>query len=150
MKRLRSFLLFFILFLGFFYYYTSQNPHNHAGAKNHMNHSYVEIPQGYEVPDVNISVTQEQSGTWLLKVQPNHFTFAPEKVGQKEPSYNEGHAHLYVNGEKINRLYGQYYNLGSLKEGQNEIKVTLHSNNHGALVYKGKPIQNSTIVDVTS
>ncbi|CAM3665621.1 hypothetical protein GCM10009865_03410 [Aeromicrobium ponti] len=151
MERLRSFLFFFVLFLGFFFYFTSQNPHNHADAtKNHMDHGDVGIPQGYEVPDVNIIVTEDRSGTWLLKVQLDHFTFAPENAGLNEQSYNEGHAHLYINGEKINRLYGEYYHLGSLKEGKNEIKVTLHSNNHGDLVYKGKPIQSSMIVEVSA
>jgi hypothetical protein len=150
MKRFRSFLIFFIPFIAFFFYFTNQNEHNHSTAnasKNHSDHGYVEIPAGYHVPAVSMSVTQDQSGTWLLKVETNHFAFAPEKVGMKSPSYNEGHAHLYIDGKKINRLYGEYYNLGTLPKGKNEIKVTLHSNNHGALVYKGKPIQSSIVVD---
>ena len=150
MKRLRSFLVFFIPFVVFFFYFTSNNEHNPSSAnasKNHMGHGFVEIPEGYEIPSVDVSVTQDSSGTWLLKVEAEHFMFAPEKVGLKSPSYNEGHAHLYINGEKINRLYGEYYNLGSLKKGKNEIKITLNSNNHGELVYKGKAIQSTVIVE---
>jgi hypothetical protein len=150
MKRFRSFLIFFIPFIAFFFYFTNQNEHNHSTANasnNHTDHGYVEIPEGYYVPAVNMSVTQDQSGTWLLKVETIHFDFAPEKAGMKSPSYNEGHAHLYINGKKINRLYGEYYNLGTLPKGKNVIKVTLNSNNHGALVYKGKPIQSSIVVD---
>jgi hypothetical protein len=150
MKRFRSFLIFFIPFIAFFFYFTNQNEHNHSTAnasKNHTDHDYVEIPEGYHVPAVNMSVTQDQSGTWLLKVEANHFAFAPEKAGMKSPSYNEGHAHVYINGIKINRLYGEYYNLGTLPKGKNEIIVTLNSNNHGVLVYKGQPIQSSIVVD---
>lgn len=153
MERIKSFLTFFIPFLIFFFYFTNQNTHNHSSANStndHMAHDFVEIPDGYEVPSVDIIVTQDLSDTWLLKVETDHFTFAPEKVGLKVPSYNEGHAHIYINGKKVNRLYGEYYNLGSLKKGKNEIKVTLHSNNHGALVYKGKAIQASKIVDVSN
>lgn len=62
-------------------------------------------------------------------------------------STNDHMAHDFV---EIPDGYGEYYNLGSLKKGKNEIKVTLHSNNHGALVYKGKAIQASKIVDVSN
>jgi len=112
-----------------------------------MQHEYVEIPEGYQVPSVNISVTEDKSGTWLLSVDTTHFNFAPQKVGNADPSFNEGHAHIYVNGKKINRLYGQFYNLDTLKKGENEIMVTLNSNNHGALAYRGKPISSSVVVE---
>ncbi|GLB60127.1 hypothetical protein [Cytobacillus sp. NCCP-133] len=152
MEKFKSFLSFLVLFLGFFFYYTSQNPHKDhlpAGASNmHSGHGIVEMAEGYEVPSVNIRVTLDPSGTWLLKVETQQFSFAPEKAGEMEPSFNEGHAHLYINGEKVTRLYGEYYHLDSLKKGKNEIKVTLNSNNHGVLTYKGKPIQSGMIVKV--
>lgn len=151
MEKVKSFSSFLILFLGFFFYYTSQNPHNEhtlaGGDAGHSDHGIVEIGEEYQVPNMDILVTQDHSGTWLLKIELNQFTFAPERVGENAPSYNEGHAHLYINGEKINRLYGEYYNLGTLPKGKNEITVTLNSNNHGVLSYKGKPIQKSVIVE---
>lgn len=147
MKRLRSFLIFFIPFICFFFYFTNQNVHTHNPTdSSHDKHGYVEVPEAYKVPTVTISVTQDQSKTWLLEVETENFTFAPKKVGANIPSYNEGHAHLYINGEKVNRLYGKYYNLGTLKEGKNKIKVTLNSNNHGTLTNNGKTIENSTVV----
>jgi hypothetical protein len=153
LARLKSFLIFFIPFIVFFLYFTSNNEHNPSSAnvsKNHMGHGFVEIPEGYQIPSIDVSVTQDPSGTWLLKVKAEHFMFAPENVGVKTPSYNEGHAHLYINGKKINRLYGEYYNLGDLKKGKSEIKVTLNSNNHGELVYKGQLIQSTVIVEIPS
>lgn len=151
MRRLSSFLTFFIPFLVFFFYFTNQNTHNHSAAdtlQHDMTHGYAEIPAGYVLPSVNASVFKDLSGSWLLKVETDHFTFTPEKAGMSEPSYNEGHAHIYINGKKINRLYGEYYHLGSLSKGKNEIKVTLNANNHGALIYKGKPIQSIETVQV--
>ena len=147
MNKLKSFLVFFIPFLGFFFYFTSTNEHNMSSA-NHMQHDYVEIPEGYHVPSVNISVTEDMSGTWLLSVETTHFNFAPKEVGNDAPSYNEGHAHIYVNGKKINRLYGPFYNLDTLKKGENEIMVTLNSNNHGVLAYRGKSIRSSVVVKI--
>ncbi|WP_134177290.1 MULTISPECIES: hypothetical protein [Cytobacillus] len=148
MKRAGSFISFFIIFLGFFYFYTSQNPHSQTGADQHMGHGYVEIPKDHEIPAVSISVAPDGPDTWLLRLELLHFSFAPEKVGETHPSYNEGHAHLYINGEKISRLYGQYYHIGKLKEGKNEITVSLNSNNHGALMSRGKPVMASITIDV--
>ncbi|WP_209812210.1 hypothetical protein [Ammoniphilus resinae] len=142
-------MIFFIPFLLFFFYFTNENGHSHFSANSsHPGHDYVEIPKGYDVPSVKIFVTQDQSDTWLLEVQTENFKFNPKKVGDKVPSYNEGHAHLYINGEKFNRLYGKYYNLGTLKQGKNKIKVTLNSNNHGTLIYNEKTIEDSMVVDV--
>lgn len=148
MKKLRSLLSFIIIFLGFFYFYTSQNPHNQTGAAGHMAHGYVEIPKGNEIPAVNLSVSSDGPDTWFLKLNLFHFAFAPEKAGEKKPSYNEGHAHLYINGKKISRLYGEYYHIGNLKEGRNEITITLNSNNHGALMTDGKPVQATKVIEV--
>lgn len=151
MRKLSSFLTFFIPFLVFFFYFTNQNTHNHSAAdtlQHDMSHGYVEIPAGYEIPSVKTAVIRDLSGSWLLKVETDHFTFAPEKAGMSEPSYNEGHAHIYINGKKINRLYGSYYHLGSLSKGKNEIKVTLNSNNHGVLTYRGRPIQSVETIKV--
>ncbi|MEQ2525118.1 hypothetical protein EKG37_07025 [Robertmurraya yapensis] len=150
MEKLRSFLIFFFPFLLFFFYFTYQSGEQHFSANSsHTDHGFVEIPEGYDVPSVKIFVTQDQSDTWLLEVQTERFKFNPKMVGANLPSYNEGHAHLYINGEKVNRIYGRYYNLGTLKLGKNEIKVTLNSNNHGILTHNGKLIENSTVVDVS-
>ncbi|EWG10991.1 hypothetical protein [Cytobacillus firmus] len=148
MKKVRSLISFIIIFLGFFYFYTSQNPHYQTGAAGHMAHGYVEIPKENEIPAVNFTVSQDGPDTWLLKLDLHHFTFAPEKAGEKQPSYNEGHAHLYINGKKISRLYGEYYHLGNLKEGRNEITITLNSNNHGALMAGGKPVKATRFIEV--
>ncbi|WP_138417093.1 hypothetical protein [Aquibacillus sediminis] len=147
MNKFKSFIIFFIPFLLFFFYFTNQHGHKPFSANpSHAEHGYVEVPDGYDVPSVKIAVTMDQSNTWLLEVQTKNFTFNPKKVGAGLPSYNEGHAHLYINGEKINRLYGNYYNLGKLKQGKNTITVTLNSNNHSVLMNNGNKIEDRTVV----
>lgn len=146
MKHFLSFLGFLCIFSVLFIYFVTQNQQIHSVNNNHANHGAVHIPSEYTPPSVKIHVMEDYSGSWLLKVDTENFTFSPEKVGLTAPSYNEGHAHLYVNGKKINRLYGSYYNLGNLKHGKNEIKVSLHSNNHGALMYEGSLIAQQTVV----
>ena len=41
-----------------------------------------------------------------------------------------GHAHVYINGVKLGRLYGHWMHLTGLKAGEHTIKVTLNSNDH--------------------
>lgn len=60
----------------------------------------------------------------------------------------EGHAHLYVDGQKIARLYGKWYHIEELSPGQHEITVTLNANDHREYAVNGENISTSTIVVV--
>lgn len=149
MKKVRSFAGFTILFTILFIYFVDQNRQMHS-SNQEMNHhlQQVTIPDGHPVPSVKAWVTQDPSGSWLLKIETTNFTITPEKAGQNGVSYDEGHAHIYVNGKKINRLYGHYYHLGSLEKGVNQIKVSLTSNNHGTFFHNGEEIADTTTVMV--
>lgn len=129
------------------------NENSHHTMSNHSSehmHVSIEVPVSEKVPSIEGMVTQDLSGSWLLKIQTENFTFTPEKIGSKEVSYNEGHAHLFMNGKKINRLYGHYYNLDYLKEGKYEIKVTLHANNHELLTHEGKELAFHQVIEVSA
>ena len=41
-----------------------------------------------------------------------------------------GHAHLYVDGRQVGRLYGRLHDIASLPPGPHEINVTLNTNDH--------------------
>ncbi|MFC7063707.1 hypothetical protein [Halobacillus seohaensis] len=83
---------------------------------------------------------EDPSGSWLLQVELTNFQFAPEKAGEKPTNVNEGHAHICIDGEKLNRLYGEYYNLDELDRGNHTVKVALYANNHQPLTYNQKEI----------
>jgi hypothetical protein len=140
MYRIVSFIIIFS-FVSTMLYFHNQNSHYQASEhESHHGHKMVNIPAGIQAPSIDGKVEQDLSGSWLLKIETEHFTFAPEKAGADQVSYDEGHAHLYLDGEKVNRLYGNYYNLGELKEGTHEIKVTLNANNHDILAVGGQEI----------
>ncbi|WP_083270898.1 hypothetical protein [Bacillus marinisedimentorum] len=148
-KKLNSLLSFTLIFLAFFLYITGQNRAAHMNSADAMSHGKLDIPKAAQnIPSVSISVSQDPSGSWLLKTETKHFAFQPEKAGTDEASFQEGHAHIYVDGKKINRLYGNYYNLGELQSGRHEITVSLNSNNHALFTYEGKEISDSEIVFV--
>ena len=54
-------------------------------------------------PSVRLQVIPLDDGSYNVRVQTMNFTFAPQNVGQA-PEPGEGHAHLYVDDEKIARL----------------------------------------------
>jgi hypothetical protein len=110
-------------------------------------HQNLEIPPGQPIPTVKLIVHPDAMKGWNLEIQVTDFNFVPEKVNSTS-SYTEGHAHLYINGKKITRLYGQWYYLSSLEPGDNELLVTLNTNKHETLVHNGKPIEAKVSIQV--
>jgi hypothetical protein len=122
---------------------------NFVRANNHKKaeHKMIEIPEGKPVPQVDLVVSPDTMTGWNLHIKTNNFKFAPEKVNQ-ESAINEGHAHLYVNGKKVTRIYSNWYYLSELEKGNNQIQVTLNTNKHEDLAYQGKIIEDSQTIQV--
>ncbi len=122
----------------------SAHPHSppspHHSGKNDHEHGMLEIPPGQPVPTVDLIIHPDARRGWNLEIQVTNFTFAPERVNQAS-NFQEGHGHLYVDGVKITRLYGNWYYLESLAPGTREITVSLNANGHEALMHNGQPIQ---------
>jgi len=113
----------------------------------HREEQTLAVPEGKAIPRVSLIVHPDARKGWNLEVKVSNFKFTPEKVNQDGNS-SEGHAHLYVNGKKITRIYGNWYYLASLEPGRNKVKVTLNANNHHTLTYKGNIIEDSQIIEV--
>lgn len=108
-------------------------------------HGTVEAEQ--PVPTVELIVHPDARQGWNLEVQVTHFRFAPEQVNQANTP-QAGHAHLYINGDKITRLYGSWYYLESLPAGQHELTVQLNTNEHDILTNNGQPIESTVVLEV--
>ena len=137
------FISFFVIFsfVSVMLYFHQQNGHYSSSGHSILhNQEFIEIPQSHTVPTIKGAITQNSSGTWLLEIITDHFSFTPKKIGSDKVNYNEGHAHLYMNGEKVNRIYGNYYNLDYLSPGTYQFKVTLNGNNHGVFTHNGEEI----------
>ena len=63
--------------------------------------------------------------------------FAPELVDQAHTA-GDGHAHIYVDGEKLGRVFESSYRIENLSPGDHEIRVSLNTNDHRELVYDGR------------
>jgi len=106
-------------------------------------------PLESEVPvSVNIAVT-EHDGSVDVHIMTEGWTWAPENVNTDHVP-GEGHAHIYVDGEKINRVYGSYHNIKGLEPGERHIRVTLNANTHNDLTVDGVLVEDSAMVTVTA
>lgn len=125
--------------------------HSHDDAHDHSHdHSHgeaVEIPENMPVPKLSMAVTKDPKTGWNVQLITENFEFAPEHSGQ-EHIFGEGHAHLYVDGEKIARMYGKWYHISSLEPGQREITAGLYTNDHRSYAVQGEPISATIMVTV--
>ncbi|MEM6733776.1 MAG: hypothetical protein AAF658_19605, partial [Myxococcota bacterium] len=113
-----------------------------------MDHSHmpIAVPSDAPTPGLSLILTQDAvSGfnltldleRYALVVPPAEMDMATMMKPSQDAAtgFVEGHAHLYVNGEKIRRLYGTREHLpGSIfRPGVNQVTVTL--NNHGHMAW---------------
>lgn len=118
-------------------------PDAHAPEMDHV-HSVKEW-EGETEPTVSLTVTPDAKSGWNVHIATTGFRFAPERASL-EHRRGEGHAHLFVNGEKITRVYGEWYYLAALPEGENTISVDLNANDHSPYVILGHPIADTVTV----
>jgi hypothetical protein len=120
----------------------SQNSeHDHS----QHDHSAMQDVTG-TAPTLAIELIPDSAAGWNLHLQVSNFRFAADHAGQSAVE-GEGHAHLYVNGTKIARIYGDWYHVGSLPEGVAEVEVGLYSNDHKALSVGSQPIKQTVTID---
>ena len=97
-------------------------------------------------PTLSIVVNEDPLAGWRVHLVTGEFLFAPQRISTV-PQYGEGHAHIYVDGIKVARVYGPYHYLPLLGEGTHEIRVDLSGNDHETVTVNGQPVSATTTVD---
>lgn len=123
------------------------NPHSNPIDQGHHHHDALTVPAQQPQPSVDLIVHPDAVQGWNLELKVTNFTFAPERINTAS-NPQEGHAHLYINGQKITRLYSTWYYLSDLEPGQHQIKVTLNANGHEALVSQDQPVEDTETITV--
>ncbi len=98
-------------------------------------------------PKVSVMIMPDPMTGYNLRVMVNNFTFSPERASLAAVP-GEGHAHVYVNGEKLSRIYSEWMHIAALPKGDVEVDVTLIGNDHRPLALNGTPISASTTLTV--
>ena len=113
-------------------------------SDHHAHGALREIPPGVAVPAVDLEAAPDPVSGWNLRVRTTNFVFAPERASQGHVD-GEGHAHLYVDGVKVARIYGEWHHIDPLPDGEHELRVELSSNDHSTLAV-GTDIVDATVV----
>lgn len=118
--------------------------HMHVDGEMHDHGKLMEVDSD-NAPYVDLQVIPLADGTYNIRIQTLNFSFSPQNVGQDAVA-GEGHAHLYVDGEKIARVYGEWFHVGALSEDVEMISVGLYANNHQALAIEGVAITDMVMM----
>ena len=121
---------------------------DHGPAQDHANHAaHHDMPlvlAAENAPTLDLEIFPDPSAGWNLHIQTTGFTFAPQNASRDHID-GEGHAHVYINGVKLGRVYADWVHL-ELPEGGAEVKVTLNSNDHRPLAVGDARIEASVVV----
>ncbi|MDJ0958117.1 MAG: hypothetical protein QNI91_14715, partial [Arenicellales bacterium] len=87
----------------------------HTHADTHT-HDSIDVSSDADIPSLSLEIAPDAVGGWNVRIRTSEFRFTPENVNKEHVS-GEGHAHLYVDGVKKARLYGEWFHLGDLSPG---------------------------------
>ena len=93
------------------------------------------------IPTVDFTLLKDTLDGWDLHIATTNFTWTPQNINQT-PIADEGHAHLYIDGN-LTVLFAPWYHIdGSvLFPGKHAITVSLNANDHSVFSANGKPVQ---------
>jgi hypothetical protein len=121
----------------------------HAGGTHDMEAAAaepIELPADAKAPRLRLTATPDAMGGFNLRVSMANFRLAPEHTGGR-PVAGEGHLHLYVDGAKHTRLYGNWFYLDGLAPGAHALRVDAVANNHAPYHHGGEPVSATAAVE---
>lgn len=107
----------------------------------------IDVSDEDSIPSVYLSVTEDRLSGWNIRLDTENFTFVPESVGLPHV-HGEGHAHLYINDKKMDRMYGNWAHLGMLPAGDYTVRVVLNTNSHEEYSVDGEVISDEVEISV--
>ncbi|MBV1866042.1 MAG: hypothetical protein KUG74_16625 [Rhodobacteraceae bacterium] len=129
--------------------------HSHDVAETEINHddhgdhhdTAVSVAADENAPTLAIALHKDPMAGWNLEVKTTNFLFAPEHASMANAD-GEGHAHVYINGQKLGRLYGGWMHIGTLPKGEVDVTVSLNANDHSPLSVGDTLLSVSKIIQV--
>lgn len=112
------------------------------------NHSTVNSSKSMSV---SIEVNQDPKSGYNVKIIPEGLKFLPGNAGRVHTD-GEGHAAIYVNGHKVARVYGFWFHLNEdlFTAGENQIRVTLNTNDHSDYTFNGELVEATSTVNIAA
>lgn len=108
-------------------------------AKHRAMAAMADAPADGPVPAVQMVLKPAADGATLVRLEVENFTFAPDsETPEHVPGH--GHGHLYLDGMKLQRMYGTEALIGALPVGSYQVRVELNSNLHVPYRDKNGPV----------
>jgi hypothetical protein len=113
----------------------------------HSHDEPTEVEFAGPAPTLSVEVLPDPKSGYNAFIEVDGIVLSGEHASQ-DPVDGEGHLHIYVNGQKLGRLYGEATHIGALPEGDLEIIVAAYSNDHHPYVVDGQPVEAQTTITV--
>lgn len=113
-------------------------------------HTMRQIPEGSTLPSLSLTIHRDaMSGFNLVIVTQDFDLEPPELADESRGATLEGHAHIYVNGEKIYRAYSPYIHLPAqlFSDGINQIMVSLNDHEHNTWTQGSRMVMSTLVID---
>lgn len=102
-------------------------------------------------PTASLEIEKDPTGGFNVHVVTTNFTWRPEMASMKHVQ-GEGHAHVFLDGRKIMRIYNEWFHLNTFqfatRAGEQLLSVEFVGNDHAPYTIQGSPIGYTRIVDV--
>jgi hypothetical protein len=104
-------------------------------------------------PKAILDVQKDPTGGFNVQVVTSKFVWRPEMASMQHVP-GEGHAHVYLDGRKIMRIYNEWFHLNtyqfSTRAGEQLLSIEFVGNDHAPYTIQGLPVGAEQIVDVPS
>lgn len=102
-------------------------------------------------PSMFLDIKEDPTGGFNVQVVTTNFTWRPEMASMKHVP-GEGHAHVFLDGRKIMRIYNEWFHLNtyqfSTRPGKQLLSIEFVGNDHAPYTIKGMPVGAQELVDV--
>lgn len=127
----------------------------HPGEETGMVHPSVAIPQDAAIPSIRAKLSPDLMEGFNLELKVRNFHIVvphadtPDLRMANGKEVLQGHIHLYVNGKKRMRVYGEAIHIPSdwLKQGINSLIVSINNHMHGTYTSDEREIQTTLIFE---
>jgi hypothetical protein len=104
-------------------------------------------------PQATLVIQKDPTGGFNVQVKTTNFLWRPEMASMQHVP-GEGHAHVYLDGRKIMRIYNEWFHLNtyqfSTRSGEQLLSIEFVGNDHAPYTIQGLPVGIEEIVDVPS
>jgi len=102
-------------------------------------------------PKASLEVKKDPTGGFNVHVLSSNFAWRPEMASRKHV-VGEGHAHVYLDGRKIMRIYNEWFHLNTYqfatRAGEQIVSIEFVGNDHAPYTIQGIPVGLEQIIDV--